>query len=89
MTECRQQLWTQKIEKSTAAPKLCFLPPTTEAFEQNVYRAHFQVAQWYSTMSGDPPPLNAVDYGWEQMKQTSASSHEIWQKEYLMLLNRS
>jgi len=65
MTECRQQLWTQKIEKSTAAPKLCFLPPTTEAFEQNVYRAHFQVAQWYSAMSGDPPPLNAVDYGWE------------------------
>ena len=31
------------------------LPPTKEAFEQNVYRAHFQVAQWY----------RAVDYGWE------------------------
>jgi len=34
--------------QSTAAPKLCGLPPATEAFEQNVYRAHFQVAQWYS-----------------------------------------
>jgi len=45
MTECRQQLWAQKTGKSTAAPKLCGLPPTTEAFEQNVYRAHFQVAQ--------------------------------------------
>jgi len=65
MTECRQQLWAQKTGKSTAAPKLCGLPPTTEAFEQNVYRAHFQVAQWYSALSGDPPPLNAVDYGWE------------------------
>jgi len=52
-------------DKATAAPKLCGLPPTTEAFEQNVYRAHFQVAQWYSALSGDPPPLNAVDYGWE------------------------
>ena len=65
MTECRQQLWAQKIGKSTAAPKLCGLPPTTESFEQNVYKAHFQVAQWYSALSGNPPPLNAVDYGWE------------------------
>ena len=24
-----------------------------------------QVAQWYSALSGGPPPLNAVDYGWE------------------------
>ena len=65
MTECCQQLWAQKTGKSTAAPKLCGLPPTTEAFEQNVYRAHFQVAQWYSALNQDPPPLNAVDYGWE------------------------
>lgn len=65
MTECRQQQWAQKTGKSTSAPKLCSLPPTTEAFEQNVRRAHYQVAQWYSALSGDPPPLNAVDYGWE------------------------
>ena len=65
MTECRQQQWTQKIGKSTTAPKLCSLPPTTEAFEQNVRRAHHQVALWYSALSGDPPTLNAVEYGWE------------------------
>ena len=65
MTECCQQLWVQKTGKSTIAPKLCSLPPTTEAFEQNVRRAHYQVAQWYSTLSEKPPPLNAVDYGWE------------------------
>lgn len=65
ITECRQQVWTQKTGRSTAAPKLCGLPPTTEAFLQNVNRAHFQVAQWYSALSGDPPPLNAVEYGWE------------------------
>ena len=65
MTEIRQKLWAQKTGKSTAAPKLCSLPPTTEAFEQNVRRAHHQVAQWYCALSGDPPPLNAVEHGWE------------------------
>jgi len=34
---------------------------TIKAFKQNVYRAHFHVAQWYSALSGDPSPLNAVD----------------------------
>jgi hypothetical protein len=38
---------------------------TAEAFEQNVYRAHFQVAQWYSALNQDPPPINAMGYGWE------------------------
>ena len=41
------------------------MPPTTEAFEQNVYRAHFQVSQWYSALSGDPPHLSVLNYGWE------------------------
>ena len=68
LTECRQQLWAQKTGKSTAAPKLCVLPPTTEAFEQNAYRAHFRVAQWYTALSlhsGHPATLNDVDYRWE------------------------
>lgn len=65
MTECRQWHWAQKTGKSTKAPKLCTLPPTTEAFEQNVLRAHYQVAQQYSALTGVKPLLNAVDYGWE------------------------
>ena len=64
MTECRKQQWAQKIGKSTTAPKLCSLPPTTEAFEQNVRRAHHQVALWHSALSGDPPALNATEHGW-------------------------
>jgi len=55
----------RKVNSST---KLCGLPPTTEAFEQNVYRAHFQVAQWHSALSGNPPPLNAVDCRWEAVE---------------------
>ena len=65
MTDCRQQQWAQNIRKSSAAPNLCSLPPTTEAFEQNVRRAHHQVALWYSALGGDPPAINAVEYGWE------------------------
>ena len=67
MTDCRQQQWAQKIGKSSAAPKLCSLPPTTEAFEQNVRRAHDQVALWYSALGGDPPAMNAVEDGWESV----------------------
>ena len=65
MTECCQQQWARKIGKTTVAPKLCSLPPTTEAFEQNVRRAHHQVALWYSALTGNPPALDAVEYGWE------------------------
>ncbi|KAG0712790.1 hypothetical protein GWK47_017667 [Chionoecetes opilio] len=36
-------------------------PQNTEAFEQNVRRAHHQVAHWYSALSGDPPTLAAVE----------------------------
>jgi len=39
---------TLKKNLQVEAPKLCSLPPTTEAFEQNVRRAHHQVAHWYS-----------------------------------------
>jgi len=56
-----------KKQESQQQHRNCGLPPTptTDAIEQDVYRAHFQVAQWYSAMSVDPPLVNAVDYGWE------------------------
>ena len=65
MTECHQRYLAQKIGKSTVVPKWCIFSPATESFEQNVHKAHHQVAHWYSAVSGEPPPLNAVDYGWE------------------------
>ena len=45
----------------------------TEVFEQKVYRAHLQVTQWYSALSA-PPPLNAVDYGWEADEANNSAS---------------
>ncbi len=37
LTEARQRVWAVQVAKNVAsAPKLCSLPPTTEAFVQNV-----------------------------------------------------
>ena len=47
MTECRVKMWRTKIGKSGATSvKLSALPPTTDAFIENVYRCHMQVANW-------------------------------------------
>ena len=67
LTECRQQMWAQKTAKIGAgAPKLATLPPTTEAFHQNVLRAHLTVANWLRALEKDPSDLNPVDYGWHR-----------------------
>ncbi|KAG1656584.1 hypothetical protein GQR58_023837 [Nymphon striatum] len=48
-TEARTKLWSCKFGRSkVTAPKLCALPPTTEAFKENVARAHLQVAGYTS-----------------------------------------
>ena len=75
MNECHQRLWEQKIAKSFDAPKLCSLPPTAEAFMQNVKRAHFQVTYWYAAMEPEPPPLNPQDFGWEADDINKSLSH--------------
>ena len=49
----------------SSAPKLCSLPPTTEAFQLNALRAHLQVSQWNATMEIGPPELDPVEYGFE------------------------
>ena len=45
MAATRYEVWIGKTSKGkvTGAPKLKSLPPTSEAFVQNVRRAHFQV----------------------------------------------
>ena len=65
MTHCRQLVWAQKTSKSSSAPKLCSLPPTTEGFLENVLRAHLQVSQWRAALTGVVPVMNPVQYGWD------------------------
>ena len=63
MSATRYEVWTGKPSKRkvTGAPRLKSLPPTSEAFEQNVSRAHFQVSVWK-----DPPELVPTNFGWEK-----------------------
>ncbi len=64
MTECRVALWKMKTGKSgTSSPKLCSLPPTSEAFVENVRRCHLQVAIWKSALEDSPPQMDPRSYG--------------------------
>ena len=65
MTEGRQKMWSLKVGKTVGgAPKLEALPPTTEAAEMNIARAHLQTAIWRFAEHPDPPLLNPEMYGW-------------------------
>ena len=62
LTECRKF----KTGKSgTPSPKLNSLPPTDEAFMENVRRCHLQVAIWKSALCDSQPQMNPCEYGWE------------------------
>ena len=43
---------------------LTMLPPTTEAFRQNVLQAHDQISVWRSALLPQPPSFDSSDYGW-------------------------
>ena len=50
MSLARIDVWLRKMAKPklSKTPELKSLPPTTEAFEQNVRRAHILTAIWKS-----------------------------------------
>ena len=65
MTEARYQAWTQKVTKAIAkAPKLESLPPTSEAFRENVLRANLQVFIWSKAHLPFLPHIDPVSHGW-------------------------
>ena len=75
MTEARQQMWFSKVSKSKASePKLCSLPPISDAFEQNIARAHLQVAIWLHALDPNAPVLDPTSYGWSQEEGRTALS---------------
>ena len=65
MTERRVKMWRSKTGKSGASSvKLCSIPPTNEAFTENVHRCHLQVAIWNAALL-ESPELDSTKYGWE------------------------
>jgi hypothetical protein len=67
MTEYRVKSWRMRTARAgTSSMKLCTMPPTNEAFYENLLRCHFQVAIWKSALDEVPPNLDPLEYGWEQ-----------------------
>jgi hypothetical protein len=67
MSETRYAIWSTKMSKPKicSAPKLKSLPPTSDAFTQHVYRAHYQTMIWKSALSDSPPTAaDPLLYGW-------------------------
>ena len=65
MTDCRIQSWIQKTSKARkGAPPLKELPPTDEAFQENVKGAVLQSMIWYSTVSSNPPDVDPTLFSW-------------------------
>ena len=65
MTECRVKMWRSKTGKRGASSvKLCSIPPTNEAFAENVHRCHLQVAIWKAALL-ESPELDSTKYCWE------------------------
>ncbi len=73
MSDARLKVWASRTGKGyTSTPKLCSLPPTSEAFEENVKRAHFQACVRRSVMEADPPTLDPECYGWKRDEATKS-----------------
>ena len=65
MSHTRLLVWRNKNGKGhPSSPNLASLPPTREAFIENVKRAHFQTALW-RTINIDPRQLKPEEFGWK------------------------
>ena len=46
--------------------KLCSIPPTSEAFTENVHISHIHVVTWKAALLESPPEMDSTMYGWER-----------------------
>ena len=65
----RRTIWINKTDgakKTAKPPVLQSLPPTDEALEINIKRAHYVAILWKNCITGTPPELDPLEYGWEK-----------------------
>lgn len=74
MTEARINVWTARTGRpgATSTPNLASLPPTTEAFSENVKRAHLQTSIWKGALQSSPPTLDATEFGFIKNEETKS-----------------
>ena len=72
MTEAGVNVWSSRIGRpgATRAPKLASLPPTTEAFTENMKRANLQTWIWKNALQSHPSSLDCTLYGYRKEKET-------------------
>ena len=66
----RQSLWMMKTDgahKGSSPPALKSLPPTNEALEMNIMRAHYTAILWNESVSGCMPNIDPCQFGWETL----------------------
>ena len=75
MSEVRGEVWVHRTNRTnvTKASELKSIPPSIEAFEENVKRAHIQTAIWKSALNSEPPALDPVEFGRESDERTRCS----------------
>ncbi|KAG0709990.1 hypothetical protein GWK47_023734 [Chionoecetes opilio] len=66
MSDIRYRHWISSMGRKSAASvhQLKTLPPTSEAFVENVKRAHFQACIWRSALTGEAPDMDPLENGW-------------------------
>ncbi len=73
ITDARVKVWKTRVGRgSSTMPKLCLLPPTESAFQENVKRAHHQVCIWKNALNLETPwnTFDALQYGWSKDEPT-------------------
>ena len=55
---------THWAKGASTLPKVKSLPPTVEAFRENVKMAHFQACIWKAALQQYPPELDPIEFGW-------------------------
>ena len=64
MSEARKMSWAAKLDKgSTSTSHLNNLPPTTEAYIENVKRAHIQACVWKHALHSAPSLIDPLNHG--------------------------
>ena len=75
MTNVHYKVWVSKTGRKGACllPKLKAIPPTLEAFKENIKRAHFQACIGKAALAEEPPNFDPLKFGW--VKDDLAKSH--------------
>ena len=74
MSDIGYDIWLKKTSKRkvTTKLKLQTLPPTAEAFKENVITEHLQSCILKSALSDDPTDMDPCKYGWSRDELTKS-----------------